>query len=253
MNIAIVTGAGSGMGKDFVEILDKEGLDEIWAISLHGDRFENLKLSCKTKLNCIAIDLSVHSNLIKIKKMIDEQMPTICWLINAAGFGKFNYYENIKTETSLNMIDLNIKAMVELTDICLPYIKSGGRIVDFSSLSAFQPVPYANIYSATKAFILSYSRALNYELKHRKISVTCICPFWTYTNFFKRAVDKQNKVINKYIAFYTSKDVVKKAYKDSLKRKPLSIYGFISNLQVFLTKILPANLIIKIWLKQQNK
>lgn len=250
--IAIVTGAGNGMGKDFAKNLDNLGLDEIWAIALHEDGLEKLKSEMKTKIVPFAMDLSNLSNIDEIQNNLLMQKPNVEWLVNAAGFGKFDTYENITTETSLNMIDLNCKAMIKMTDICIPFMQSGSRIVDFASVAGFQPVPYGNIYSATKAFVLSYSRALNYELKHKNISVTCVCPYWTKTKFFDRAVNKKNEVVKKYVVMYKSENVAKRAYQDAIKHKKLSMYGFISKVQVFLTKLLPASLVQKIWLRQQK-
>ncbi len=252
MKIAIITGAGSGMGKDFAKLLDSEKLDEIWAISLDSEELDDLEFMLQTKVKKFALDLSKQKSIDNITEQLNSEKPNIKWLVNAAGFGKFNSCQNIKTETSLNMIDVNIKAIVSLTDASVPFMKKGSKIVNFSSVAGFQPVPYANIYAATKSFILSYSRALNFELLSKGISVTCVCPFWTKTEFFERAVDKDNKVIKKYVVMYDSKKVVQKAYRDSLNKKLLSIYGFVANAQVFLTKILPASLVCKIWLKQQR-
>lgn len=252
MKIAIVTGAGSGMGKDFARRLDAENLDEIWIVARHDDGLEDLAKSIKTKTRKFTFDLSVMENVDKIASELEKDQVVVEWLVNAAGFGKFNSYDNIKSETSLNMIDLNVKAVVKLTDKCVPFMNKGSRIVNFASVAGFQPVPYGNIYASTKAFLLSYSRALSFELKEKGISVTCVCPYWTKTNFFDRAVSKENVVVKKYVVMYKSEKVVGKAYKDSLKRKRLSIYGFVSNIQVFLTKLLPASLVCKIWLKQQK-
>ena len=252
MKIAIVTGASSGMGKDFARKLDGEGLDEIWVVAKHEDGLLDLKNDLKTKTKILTFDLSNLESIDEIQKEIENNKATVMWLVNCAGFGKFNSWENIRTETSLNMIDLNCKAVVKLTDICIPNMTQGSWIVNFSSVAAFQPVPYANIYAATKAFLLSYSRALSYELKSRKISVTCVCPYWTKTKFFDRAVSQENKVVKKYVVMYDSEKVVRKAYKDSLKRKRLSIYGFVSNAQVFLTKLFPASFVDFVWLKQQK-
>ena len=128
----------------------------------------------------------------------------------------------------------------------------GSRIAQFASIAGFQPVPYINVYAATKAFVISYSRALNIELKPRKISVTCICPFWTKTAFFDRAVNQQNKVITYYAVMYDANKVINKAFKDLLKRKEISIYGFIANAQAKLVKILPHKLVMRVWCNQQK-
>ena len=236
MKIAIVTGASSGMGKDFARKLDNEKLDEIWVVARSENGLNDLKNDLKTKTKILTYDLSNLDNIDEIQKEIEKEKATVMWLVNAAGFGKFNSWDNIKTETSLNMIDLNCKAVVKLTDVCIPNMIEGSRIVNFASVAAFQPVPYANIYAATKAFLLSYSRSLSYEL----------------TKFFDRAVSQENKVVKKYVVMYDSEKVVNKAYKDALKRKRYSIYGFISNAQVFLTKLFPASFIDYVWLKQQK-
>lgn len=252
MKIAIVTGAGSGMGKEFALKLKNEELDEIWAISLENeDLFELTKLM-HIKVNEKLMDLSNLDNLNKLQDEILKTSPHILWLINCAGFGKFDDYDNIKTETNLNMIDVNCKAMVKLVDMCLPYMKKGSRIVNFASVAGFQPVPYITMYASTKAFVLSYSRALGTELKHKGISVTCVSPYWTKTKFFKRAVNKENVIVKNYIVMYKPKKVIDKAYKDSLNRKALSIYGFVANVQVLLAKLLPASFVQSVWIKQQK-
>ena len=89
------------------------------------------------------------------------------------------------------MVDLNVKAYITMIDYTLPYMKENSKILNVASCSAFQPVPYINAYAATKAFVLSYSRSLNQELKYRKIHVLAVTPFWTKTNFFDKAVVKK--------------------------------------------------------------
>ena len=116
-----------------------------------------------------------------------------------------------------------------------------------------QPVPYINVYAATKAFVLSFSRSLNRELKSNGVSVTAVCPFWTKTEFFDRAVKKdQNAVVKKYVAMYTAEQIVTRAIKDAKKRKDVSKFGFIARFQMLLAKILPHSFVMSYWLKQQK-
>lgn len=253
MSIAVVTGASSGMGREFLKrIAREERIDEIWAIALDEEKLNELKEEIKVPLKLFAYDLTDAKNLEKIKAELNKTKPEIEWLVNASGFGKFGRYDEIPVEVSLNMIDLNIKALVALTEYCLPYMKRGGRIVEFGSVAAFQPIPYINVYGATKSFVLNYSLALGVELKNRRISVTCICPFWTKTNFFNRAVDKKNEVVTKYKAMYNADDVINRAYRDALKRKSVSMYGAYSKFQKFLVDILPKKFVMKYWVKQQK-
>ena len=252
MKIAIITGASSGLGKDYVFNADTLSLDEIWGISLPNENLKETFKNLKTKFVPIEMDLTNIESFNLINEKLMQEKPEVELLVNCSGFGKFGRYNDIKTDSMLNMIDLNCKAMVHLTQLILPYMPNNARICNFGSIAGFQPVPYVNVYAATKAFVISYSRALNEELKHRNISVTCVCPFWTKTQFFKRAVNTDNKVIKKYVVMYDSKKVALKAFKDTIKRKQFSVYGFIANMQRFLSKILPHKLIILIWCKQQN-
>ena len=253
-NIIVVTGASSGMGKDFVkQIGQKEKVDEIWVLARREDRLIELSKEVQTKVVPIAIDLSDMEQIKAYNEKLEKECPNVVLLANCSGFGKFEHYENIPLETELNMIDLNCKAVVAMTNYTLPYMSKGAKIINIASCSAFQPIPYINIYASTKAFLLHFSRALNVELKYKGISVTAVCPFWTKTEFFERAVNHDKKdVVIKYSVIYDSKKVVAKAIKDAYKRKDLSVYGGKNNLQRLLVKMLPHKLVMKIWCNQQK-
>lgn len=256
MKIAVITGASSGIGRKFCEKLDALGLDEIWGIGLGKEKLEEVKSSLKTNFRFFDMDLTNEKNLEIYKNALSETNPDVKWLVNCSGFGKFGRFDEITVKTSVNMIDLNCKALVFMTESTLPFMKEGARVVQIASVAGFQPIPYIAVYGATKSFVINYSRAINVELKPKKISVTCVCPFWTKTQFFDRAKrinSKTNKeVVTKYVVMYDPEKVVKKALKDSLKRKEMSIYGFISRSQVRLVKCIPAKWTMGIWLKQQN-
>ena len=251
MKIAIVTGASSGLGKAFAQKLDKLGLDEIWGVALNADGLNETAKLLKTAMRPFAVDLT-KDGLGVIKTALETNLPDVRWLVNAAGFGKFGRYDEIPLEQSANMIRLNCEALVCLTEQCLPYMKAGAKIAQFSSVAAFQPTPYVNVYSATKAFVYNYARGLGAELKPRQISVCAVCPFWTKTHFFGRAErDDKNVVIN-YIVMYNPEQVVNKAYDDIMRGKDVSIYGFIARSQARLARIVPTKLVMKIWIKQQK-
>ena len=256
MKIAVVTGASSGMGRVFVQKLDSMGFDEIWGIGLGKEALEEVKAFTKTNFRYFDMDLTDRQNLKVYENALKESNPDIRVLVNASGFGKFGRYDEINLETSLNMIDLNCKAVVYLTETSLPYMHEGAKIAEFSSVASFQPVPYINVYSATKAFVLSYSKGLNEELKSRKISVTAICPYWTRTAFFDRAkkVDHKTRdeVVTKYAVMYDPQKVVKKAIRDMKKGKAVSIYGVKAKVQMVMSKLLPKSVLMKGWIKQQK-
>lgn len=252
MKIALITGASSGMGKEFVKMVDSLNFDAIWGIALDQEGLEQVKSEINTPFECLSLDLTKQESFKIIENKLKQVKPQIEMLVNCSGFGKFGRYDEVPTNALLNMIDLNCKAVVHLTQLALPYMPYKSRIVQFGSVSAFQPVPWISVYGATKSFVVSYSRALNVELKPRKISVTCVCPFWTKTAFFKRAVNPENQVITHYSVMYDAQKVVNKAFKDAMKRKELSIYGFVASAQAKLVKILPHKLVMAIWCKQQN-
>ena len=251
--IAIVTGASSGMGRDFVKKLDKnEVLDEIWVVARRTERLEQLKSEIKTSLKVISCDLTNEQDMKNFNILLQSQAPEIKILVNCSGYGKFGHTDVVPVEESLGMIDLNCKGLVFVTQCALPYMARGSHIVQLCSLSSFQPVPYLNVYASTKAFVLSYSRGLNAELKDRDIHVMAVCPGWVETEFFSRAETVQKDAVTYYNKIYKAKDVIDTAYNDMYKRKQVSVHGLRIKFQVLLVKLLPHSLVIKIWLKQQK-
>ena len=252
-SIAIVTGASSGIGKRFAETIENMGtFDEVWAIARRADRLEELKAVVKFPVRPIALDLTSPSAPQTLENLLKEENPDVKLLVNCSGFGLFRSVEDTAYADNLNMVDLNCKAVTFCCQIALPYMREGAKIINIASVAAFQPIPYINVYAASKAYVLYFSRALNRELKKRKISVTAVCPFWTKTEFFDRAVDEQNKVVKYYAAMYDPKDIVKRAMRDAKKGKDVSKYGFVARFQALLCKILPHSFVMSVWQSQQK-
>ncbi len=251
--IAIVTGASSGMGKEFFKKLDQnENLDEIWVLARRADRLNELKEGAKTPVRVIPCDLTKSESIAEFCNILASEKPEIKILVNCSGFGRFGHTDVVPLNEGLDMIDLNCKALVSITQSSLPYMAKDSHIVQLCSLSSFQPVPYLNVYASTKAFVLSYSRGLNAEMKSRGIHVMAVCPGWVETEFFKRAETEQKDAVTYFNKIYKAKDVIDTAYKDMYKKKQVSIHGFRIKGQVLLVKLLPHSLVIKIWLKQQK-
>ena len=143
------------------------------------------------------------------------------------------------------MCDLNLKSLILVTQIVLPYIKEGGKILQVASLSSFEPVPHLSVYAATKAGVLSFSRALAFELRKKKIRVLCVCPYWVKTEFFSRANEKES--IAKFDILYEPEFVVNVAYKTLDKsKKDYVVPGKYAKLICFLSKIISHKLMMKI-------
>ncbi len=255
MKIAVITGASSGMGKEFVLQFEKYiKVDEVWVIARRADKLEELRDKVKCNLRAISLDLLDSKSFDEYKELLEEHKPEVELLVNCAGFGKFGRYENIPLEDNINMINLNCTALVVMTELTLPYMSKGSKVIQLDSLSAFQPVPYITVYGATKAFVLSYSRAMNRELKPRGIRMMAVNPAWVRTEFFDHSAVTNNNDVNYFNKIYEAKDVVKTALRDLYKRKKdYSVHGFPVRMQVRLVKLMPHSFVMNVWQKQQKK
>lgn len=153
------------------------------------------------------------------------------------------------------MIDLNCKALVAMTRLVLPYMCRGSHILQLDSLSAFQPVPYITTYGATKSFVLSYSRAMNRELRDTGIRMMSMNPGWVKTEFFNHAFETNGGgEVQYFSSLWEAEDVVATGLRDLYRtRKDYSVHGLPVRMQVRLVKCLPHSMVMNIWLKQQKK
>ena len=175
--IAIITGASAGLGKEFVRILaERSELDEIWAIARNEQKLQALTEEYGEKVRTFSKDLSDRKQIEQFGEILQHENVSIRYLINNAGFARFCSYNDLSIEESCNMINLNINGLVAMGLICIPYMKKGSHLINIASQASFQPLPYQNIYSSTKAFVRNYTRALNVELRDRGIVATAVCP-----------------------------------------------------------------------------
>ena len=255
MNIAIVTGASSGMGREFVRQLSEYvQVDEIWAIARRESALETLKAETAVPVRPVVLDLLKQESFDVFAALLAEEKPNVKLLVNAAGFGKFGAYHKVSLEDDCRMIDLNCKALVIMTRLVLPYMEPGSHILQLDSLSAFQPVPYITTYGATKSFVLSYCRAMNRELKPRGIRMMAMNPAWVKTEFFDHAFQTNGDGEVKYFNYiYDADVVVKTGLKDLYNtKKDYSVHGLPVKIQVALVKLLPHSLVMNTWLNQQK-
>ena len=255
MNIAIVTGASSGMGREFVFQLSRYvKVDEIWAVARREDALTALQEEMDTPVRPIVMDLCLEESFARFAQLLQEEQPEIKLLVNAAGFGNFGSFDSISPEEDCRMVDLNCKALVAMTRLVLPYMSRGSHILQLDSLSAFQPVPYITTYAATKAFVLSYSRSMNRELKPYGIRMMAMNPGWVRTEFFNHAFTTNNGKVQYFNHIYEAQDVVATGLRDLYKsKKDVSIHGLPVRNQVRLVKLLPHSLVMGIWQLQQKR
>lgn len=241
MKIAVVTGASSGMGREMVyQLADRfGGLSEIWVIARRKERLDEFDGTVPVKIRKFAIDITNPGELRELEHALKDKKPDVKLLVNAAGCGKRGAVGEIPRERSLHMIRLNNEALTAVTEIVLPYISENSRIIQFASAAAFMPQPGFAVYAATKAYVLSYSRALAAELKSRNISVTAVCPGPVDTEFLDTALDGQELTFYKKLVTVKSDFVVKAAIADSLMGKEISAAGPVMKLFSILCKFLP--------------
>lgn len=244
MKIAIVTGASSGMGREFVrqiEHLYKE-LDEIWVIARRRERLEELQSRMLTKVRILQGDLLDIDIYEIIEKLLAEKKPNVRMLVNAAGFGRKGEVKEISCRDQLEMIDLNCKALTHMTKLCMPYLCKGSRIINLASAAAFCPQPSFSVYASTKSYVLSFSRSLGTELAKDNIYVTAVCPGPVDTEFFETAGKQDNPM--KEAAMAKPEAVVRQALIDARDKKEVSIYGTTIKMTKAATKLLPHRLLL---------
>lgn len=248
MKIAIVTGASSGMGREFViQIADRfNGIEEIWAIARRQELMEELASMVPVKLRTFSLDLTNEHQLKQLEETLREEKPEVKWLVNASGFGKIGTVGSVNLADEMGMVDLNCRALIAVTHLTLPYLSRNSRIVQFASAAAFMPQPGFAIYAATKAFVLSYSRALNEELNEKDIFVTAVCPGPVRTEFFSIAETTGVMPLYKKMVMANPKKVVRLALRDSMMGRSVSVYG--SSMKAFrvICKALPHIVIFRL-------
>lgn len=252
-NIAIVTGASSGLGKEFVKLLSaKKGLDEIWIISRNEEKLKKIQKRYGEKIVVYPMDLSSLENIKTFGENPSLKNCNIRYLINNAGFAKFCSYDDISIDESINMIDLNISGVVAMGLVCIPHMKKGSHILNIASQASFQPLPYQNIYSSTKAFVRNYTRALNVELREKGITATAVCPGWMKTRLYDRGIIDAKKATTNFTNMVTPDVVAKKALADTEHGKDMSVYSTYVKTCHTIAKLLPPKTMMKLWLIQQR-
>ncbi len=252
MKIAIVTGATSGMGAECVRIIAEkfQTIEEIWIVGRNMETLNHVAKQYPEKaFRRVNLDLSHKLDRKMFGKMLEDAKPTVRVLVNAAGVGYAGEFMELALEQQTEMVELNCQALMEVTYQVLPYMTRPANIIQFASAAGFVPQPKFAVYAATKAFVVSFSRALNEELKgqHKTdgIYVTAVCPGPVNTPFLEKAYGgKKLSPIKKAFAV-DAKTVANQAFIDACNYKPLSIYGGPMNAFHVATKLLPTSLLMR--------
>lgn len=247
MNIAIITGASSGLGREFAKQIDSNlgtSIDQIWLIARRIERLEELSKNLRKKTRIIKMDVTNELYMQQFREMLSTEKPVVKMLINCAGFGLLGHFSNNSLDEQLGMLDVNCTALTKMTYYVIPYMKKSSRIIQLASSAAFLPQPNFAVYAATKSYVLSFSYALGEELRDREIVVTAVCPGPIKTEFFDIAEKYGANLAVKKLTMVEAPGVVRAALKASAKRRSISVYSPLIKSFHVLTKILPVKLVL---------
>jgi short-subunit dehydrogenase len=249
MSYAIITGASKGIGREIAFELAKRQYNLILVA-----RSENLILGLAQEIESrynvsvehLALDLSIENAAEILADYVRAREFPISVLVNNAGYGLWGSFEKLSLEGQLNMLRLNNDSLISITYKLLPLLRKAGKayILNIASTTAYQAIPYMSVYAASKAFVVSFSRGLAVELSGTNVSVTCVSPGATDTNFIERAgIDKPDilKTANK--VSMTAEAVAKLAVEVLFEKKAEFIPGFINKFQAGANNFLPKRLI----------
>jgi short-subunit dehydrogenase len=247
---ALITGASVGIGYELAKQFARGGHDVI-LVARNLDKLNEVageirKLNVKAEV--ITSDLAQSSAPRELFEEVGRRGITVDYLVNNAGFGALGKFDELDLQRQLDMIQVNVTALTELTHRFLqPMIgrKSGG-ILNVASTASFQPGPLMAIYYATKAYVLSFTEAIAEELKSTGIRVTALCPGPTYSEFRSRAkMESSNVFRSKTIPVMTAVDVARAGYEGLMRGKRIVIPGWMNKLGVFSTRLGPRSVVTR--------
>jgi len=242
----VITGGSSGIGKSFIELIGKLRPD--LAFCNLSRRRPDIDIP-QLKLRHIPCDLSVSSQvdaaLGEVADFLKVDAPTgKILLINNSGFGLYGAFPEPGTAQQLEMVDVNVRAVLQMTGVLLPILRArGGVIMTIASTASFQPTPYIGTYGATKAFVLHWSLALDGELRGSGVRALAVCPGPTSTSFFERA--GLPKAADPGTLGSTSEEVVRDALRALAAGKSMVVSGWKNKVMAALASKLPKPLVSK--------
>lgn len=247
MKIAIITGASAGIGVEFFKAVDStcHDISEIWVVARRTERLAALTSGSGKKVVPISCDLTDTVQLKEFMKKLTDESPDVALLINNAGFGKLGNVDQLDPFDQMNMCALNCGALTAVTAMVLPYMSKGSAVLNVASIAAFQPNPRMTVYSSTKAYVLSFTKGLRYEMKGRGINVFAVCPGPMETEFLSLAgIDKGASHQFDTLPRCNPAEVALKSVKKARSGKAVYTNKLLFKLYRVVTKILPHNITI---------
>ena len=244
---ALITGASSGLGLELAKIFAREGYNLV-LVSRSGDKLRILKKELESaygiQAQVFAKDLAEKDAALDVFHFTAEHRIEIQVLVNDAGFGDFGDFLTCHWEKQYAMVQVNIVALMQLTQCYLKQMveRGEGRILNLASVAAFQPGPLMSVYYATKAFVLSFTEALSVELKSSGVSVMALCPGPTKTEFEVNA-DLGHSGLFKNLKTASARKVALYGYRQLMKDRIVAVPGMRNKLMVFASKISPRKVV----------
>jgi short-subunit dehydrogenase len=241
---ALVTGASSGIGAEFARQLAAQGMDVVIVARREGRLAElAAEVEKKHRVRAVAIakDLSAATAPAEVFAETAERNMTVDWLVNNAGFGTSGRFAGLPLEREMEEIHLNVGALVALTRLYLPAMVARGRghVVNLGSIGSFVPTPYMATYSATKAFILSFSEAVAAEVSGNGVHVLALCPGATKTEF-QDVAGVSEKVPE--FSYMSAEEVVRQAIAAVKSGKRTLVPGWMNKIMIGSTRLAPRSL-----------
>ncbi len=244
MNIAVITGASSGLGAEFTRaVAEQNDVDEIWVVARRKERLEELAKECApAHVRPVPMDLTDRKSFTELKKMLEEERANIQILINNAGYCSCGLFEDMSEKDIDMMIDLDIKAMTLVNRVCIPYMNKGSYAVIVGSVSSFVPVVGQAVYSAAKAYARFHGQALRAELKKKGINVMVLSPGNMDTEMNVRGGDGEKAGRLPYLSL---KKITRTSLKQASAGKGFYTPGWFYKGYRIVSKIVPHAMMIK--------
>ncbi len=250
MKTAIITGASSGLGREFATALADRypDIESFWLIARRRDRLEKLaQLIGEERCFVLPLDLTNENDLTQLSDVLKDTEPEVAYLINNAGFGQLGNFADVPLEKSVGQIRLNCEALTAVTGLVLPYMKAGGEIINVASIASFAPNPRLTVYSATKAFVYHFSQGLRFECRKQGINVLAVCPGPMDTEFLPVAhIDPGASHTFDTLPRVLPEHIAKKALRLSQRKKAVCTDRFFYRFYHLLSRLLPYSFIMKI-------
>ena len=250
MNIAIITGASSGLGIEFLKeiISTRKDIDEIWLVARRLERLNDIAKEYK-EIKCvpIALDLSLDESYKAFEDMLSSADCNVKLLVNNAGFGKMGNIMDMSVSSQTTMVDLNCKGLTAVATACLKHMQKGSEIINVCSIASFVPNPRLTVYSSTKAYVLSFTKGLREELKPLGINCMCVCPGPMRTEFLSVAdiAPGSSKTFDT-LPYSDPAKVAKGTLKASSKGRCVYTHLAFFKFYRVLAKLLPHNVLMKL-------